>query len=99
MKKEILRRFALTLRNDGKSYLEIKDAIKKQFNIDIDKRTLRRWWKRLCTTEWDFKDTSQRPHTIHYKFTSEHKKTMVNYRKSEGYSSQKLRIKLQELRS
>jgi len=31
MKKEILRRFALTLKNDGKSYLEIKDAIKKRF--------------------------------------------------------------------
>ena len=36
MKKEILRRFALTLKNDGKSYLEIKDAIKKRFTENSD---------------------------------------------------------------
>ena len=79
MKREIIRRFALTLKNEGKTYLEVKDSIKIKFGIEISERTIRRWWKRAMTTEWDFRDTSQKPHTIHTKFTEEDKQGVVAY--------------------
>lgn len=56
--------------------------------------TLINWMKRFNQTDWDLRDTSQRPKTIHYKFTEEDKQRVVTYRKEEGYSSQKLRVKL-----
>ena len=96
MKKEIIRRYALSLRTECKTYPEIISAIEKRFNVKISQRTLRRWWKKLSTTEWDLRDTSQRPKTIHNKFKEKDKQRVVVYRKEEGYSSQKLRLKLQE---
>src|SRR3989344_8562361 len=96
MKKEIIRRYALSLRTECKTYPEIISAIEKRFNVKISQRTLRRWWKKLSTTEWDLRDTSQKPKIMHRKFTEKDKQRVVAYRKEEGYSSQKLRLKLQE---
>ena len=55
MKKEIIRRYALSLRTEYKTYPEIISAIEKRFNVKISQRTLRRWWKKLSTTEWDLR--------------------------------------------
>jgi hypothetical protein len=52
-------------------------------------RTLKRWQRRLNTTEWDLGDNSQRPHTIHHKFDKEAKDLVVNLRRWFGYSAQK----------
>lgn len=92
MKKHILRREFLKLKSTGKSYKECKELIEQRFEIEISLITLKRWWKRLCTTEWDLRDVSQRPHKIHYKFTE--KETVANIRKQMGFSSQKLRVSL-----
>ena len=96
MKKEIIRRHALVIRTEGKTYPEIIKVLEERFNVKVSQRTLRRWWKKLSTTEWDLRDTPQRPHTIHKKFSERDKQRVVAYRKEEGYSSQKLRLKLQE---
>lgn len=96
MKKEIVRREAIKEKLKGKSYKEIIDFLKQRFDYSVTKMTLINWMKRFNETNWDFRDFSQRPKTIHYKFTKEHKKEVVNCRKAEGFSSQKLRIKLRE---
>lgn len=96
MKKEIIRREAISYLLKPHSYKEAIAFIKQRFDYSVTKRTLIRWMKRVCTTDWDLRDTSQRPHTLHYKFTEQDKKAVVNYRKKEGYSSQKLRVKLQQ---
>ena len=59
--------------------------------------TLKRWWKRFNTSDWDFRDASQRPSKIHYKFDEETKKLVVELRKRCGYSAKQLRIKLNEM--
>ena len=96
MKKEVIRREAIKLKLQGKTYKEVIDFLKQSFDYSTTKRTLINWMKRLNKGDWDLRDNSQRPHTINYKFTAEEKALAVNYRKKEGYSSQKLRIKLRE---
>jgi transposase InsO family protein len=96
MKKEIVRREALKEKLKGKSYPEVIQFLKERFDYSVTKATLINWMKRFNESEWDFRDISQRPKTIHYKFTKENKKEVVNCRKEEGFSSQKLRIKLRE---
>lgn len=96
MKKEIVRREAIKEKLRGKSYREIIQFLKERFDYSVTKVTLINWMKRFNETDWDFRDISQRPKTIHCKFTNEHKKEVVNCRKAEGFSSQKLRIKLRE---
>lgn len=96
MKKHILRREFLKLKSGGESYKECKDLIEQRFGIKISLITLKRWWKRFSSTEWNLRDTSQRPHNIHYKFTDKDRMNVVSLRKQCGYSSQKLRIKLME---
>ena len=96
MKREIVRREAIKLKLRNKTYKEIIDFLKQRFEYEVTKRTLINWMKRFNETDWNFRDRSQRPKTIHYKFTKEHKKEVVSCRKEEGFSSQKLRIKLRE---
>ena len=96
MKKHILRREFLKLKSRGHSYKECQKIIEERYQIKKSIETLKRWWKRFNASEWDFKDTSQRPKTIHYKFNNKQKDIVVDLRKAFGYSSQKLKIKLQE---
>jgi len=96
LKREIVRREAIKLKLQNKTYKEIIDFLKQRFEYKITKRTLINWMKRFNETDWDFRDTSQRPKTIHYKFTKEHKKEVVINRKKQGYSANKLRIELRE---
>lgn len=96
MKKHILRREFLKLKSRGHYYKECQKIIEEKYQIKKSIETLKRWWKRFNTSEWDFKDTSQRPKTIHYKFNNKQKDIVVVLRKAFGYSSQKLKIKLQE---
>lgn len=94
LKREILRREALKLKLQNKTYKEVVEQIKQRFDITLGLRTIKRWMNRFNKTKWDFRDKSQRPHTIHYKFTDKDKQCVVAYRKENGYSSQKLRVKL-----
>src|SRR3989338_2951986 len=96
VKKEIIRREAIKLKIQNKKNKEIISYLKERFGYSVTKMTLCRWMNRLNQTEWDFRDASQRPHTIHTKFTEIDKQRVVAYRKEEGYSSQKLRVKMQE---
>lgn len=96
MKKHILRKEFLKLKSKEYSYKECKKILEERYQIKKSIETLKRWWKRFNNSEWDFKDTSQRPKKIHYKFNNKQKDAVVGLRKDFGYSSQKLRIKLQE---
>lgn len=94
MKREIIRREAIKLKLQNKTSKEIIDYLKQRFDYPITRMTLSRWMNRFNQTEWDFKDISQRPKTIHKKFTEQDKLLVVEQRKKQGYSSQKLRINL-----
>lgn len=96
LKREILRREAIKFKLQNKTHKEVIDFIKQRFDKSIGLRTLKRWMKRFNETNWDFRDISQRPKTLHYKFTKEHKKEVILCRKKQGYSANKLRVQLKE---
>ncbi len=96
MKKEIIRREAIKLKLQRKTYKEIIAFLKERFDHQITKMTLIRWMKKLDNSDWDLKDISTKPHNIHYKFTDKDRMNVVSLRRQYGYSSQKLRIKLSE---
>lgn len=96
MKKEIVRREFLKLKQQGYTYQECQEELFKIAGRRFGLRTLKYWQRRLWAEEWDLRDTSQRPHTIHHKFDGAVKALVVNLRKEYGYSAQKMRIKLLE---
>jgi len=60
-------------------------------------KTLKRWIKRLDKGDWDLKDSSKRPHTIHYKITPEIEKEVIALRNSTGWGQEKLYDSLSHL--
>lgn len=68
MKKEDIRKEFFKLKIKNHSYSQCRKILRAQFEFEISKRTLQRWTKKLNETEWNLKDKSKRPTTIHYKF-------------------------------
>ena len=96
MKRDIIRREAIKLKLQGKTSKAVIEFVKQRFDYSLTRMTLFRWMKRFNESEWDFRDKSQRPKTIHLKFTKEHKKDVISNRKGLGYSANKLRVQLKE---
>ena len=71
MKKEQIRKEFFKLRIKGHSYNQCRKILNAIFNYVVTLRTLQTWDERLRKTEWNLKDKSKRPKTIHYKINSE----------------------------
>jgi len=87
LKKEIIRREAIKLKLQGKTYPETITFLKERFSYSVTRMTLINWMNRFDNSNWDLKDISSRPHNIHYKFTEKDRMNVVSLRKQEGYSS------------
>jgi transposase InsO family protein len=61
---------------------------------DVTVRTLKRWNKQLDTNQWDLKDKSRRPHTIHTKVTDNIEREVISLRDKTGWGCDKLAINL-----
>jgi len=90
MKKEEFRKEFFKLRIKHHSYNQCGKILKAKFNIEISKRTLQRWTKKLNETKWDLKDKSKRPKTIHYKTNSEIENKIIDLRKRTGWGDKKI---------
>jgi len=90
MKKEEIRKEFFKLRLKGHSYPQCRKLLRAQFNYEAAIRTLQRWNKRLTATEWDLKDKSTKPKTIHYKITPEIENKVVILRNKTGFGENKL---------
>jgi transposase-like protein len=90
MKKEEIRKEFFKLKNKGHTYNQCIKIIKAQFGYETTKRTLQRWNKKLNETEWDLKDCSKKPKTIHYKITPEIENKVIMLRKKTGFGENKL---------
>jgi len=90
MKKEEIRKEFFKLRIKGHSYPQCRKVLRAKYNFEITLRTLKRWNKRLNETEWDLRDSSKRPRTIHYKVNSEIEKKIVSLRKKTGWGEDKI---------
>jgi transposase InsO family protein len=90
MEKHEVRKEFFKLKIKGHSYNQCRKILFTQFGYEITSRTLQRWNERLNKTEWDLKDASKRPKTIHVKITSETEKKIINLRKKTGFGEYKL---------
>ena len=97
MKKEEIRKEFFKLRIKHHSYAQCKKILKAMFDYEITSRTLQRWDERLRKTEWDLKDKSKKPKTIHYKINSEIERRVVNLRNKTGYGANKIACFVKEI--
>jgi hypothetical protein len=90
MKKEEIRKEFFKLRIKGHSYSQCIKLLKVMFGLETTKRTLQRWTKRINSEEWNLKDNSTKPKTIHYKITSETENKILLIRGKTGFGEKKL---------
>jgi len=90
MKKEEIRKEFFKLRVRHHSYSQCRRILKAKYSFEVSLRTLQRWTKRLNETEWNFKDNSRIPKTIHYKITPEIEKEVIKLRKKTGWGQEKI---------
>lgn len=90
MDKEELRKEYFKLRLKGHSNNQCRKIMHSLFGFEITVRTLRRWTARLNQTEWDLRDSSKRPKTIHYKITQETKDKIISLKKQTGWGAEKI---------
>jgi len=90
MKKEEIRKEYFKLRIKHHTNNQCRKIILAQFGYEATIRTLRRWTEKLNKTEWDLKDKSKRPTTIHYKITPEIEETVVSIRNKTGWGEEKI---------
>lgn len=97
MKKEEIRKEFFKLRIKHHSYNQCRKILKAKFDYEINKRTLQRWTKLLNETEWNLKDKSKRPKTIHYKINSKVEDKVVFLRNKTGYGANKIACFVNEI--
>ena len=90
MKKEEIRKEFFKLKFKGNSYAVCIRIMKAQFGFEVSERTLQRWIKKLNEIDWDLKDKSTRPKTIHKKITSEIESEVLRIRKETGWGERKI---------
>jgi len=97
MKKEQIRKEFFKLRMKGHSYAQCRKILLAQFSYEVTARTLQRWSERLNKTEWDFRDASRRPKTIHRRITSKIENKIIKLRDKTGWGADKLQSLIKEI--
>ena len=90
MKKEEVRKEYFKLRIKRFTLKKCKNILLAQFGYEVSKRTLQRWNKRLNETEWNLKDNSKKPKTIHTKLTAEIEEKIIKIRNKTGWGENKI---------
>ena len=90
MKKEDIRKEYFKLRIKRHSLNQCRKILLAQFGFEVSKRTLQRWNKRLNGTEWNLRDKSKRPKTIHSKITPEIEEKVISIRNKTGWGENKI---------
>ncbi|MFW6283272.1 MAG: DDE-type integrase/transposase/recombinase [Minisyncoccales bacterium] len=90
MKKEEIRKEYFKLRIKGHSQNQCRKILLAKFGFEVSKRTLQRWSKLLNETDWNLRDKSRRPKTIHYKITKEMEKKIISIKKETGWGAEKI---------
>lgn len=91
MKKEIIRKEFLKLRIKQQSYSKCKIKLKKTYEYNVSIRTLKRWQQRFSNNDdWNLRDNSRKPLTIHYKLTNQSRKEIIKARKKTGWGAIRL---------
>lgn len=90
MKKEEIRKEYFKLNNKGHTNNQCRKILRAKYDYEVSVRTLRRWTNKLNTTEWDLKNKSTKPETIHRKITPEIEKKVLDIRNKTGWGEDKI---------
>ena len=90
MKKEEIRKEFFKLKIKGHTNNQCRKIIFTQFGYEVCKRTLQRWNCKLNKDDWNLRDKSKRPKTIHYKITPEIEEKIISIRNKTGWGEDKI---------
>lgn len=98
MEKGFIRKEFFKLKLKGHSYNQCKKILFAKYNYRIHNRTLQRWMNRLDNlNNWDLKDKSRRPKTIHKKITLELENKVIEIRNKTGWGQDKISTLIENL--
>ena len=86
----MIRKEFIKLKNEGHSYSQCRKILIAKYDYGVHARTLQRWINRLDNHDWDLKDISTRPKTIHRKITSDIENKVISLRKQTGWGAEKI---------
>ncbi len=91
MEKALIRREFFKLKLKGHSYNQCRKILFVKHNFETTNRTLKRWMCRLDLSDnWDLKDFSRKPKTIHRKITKELEEKIIFIRNKTGFGAEKI---------
>ena len=91
MKKELIRKEFFKLKLKGHSYSQCSKILYAKYIYEVSPRTLQRWMNKLDNiNNWNLKDNSRRPKTIHRKITKEIKEKIILIRRKTGWGENKI---------
>ena len=91
MEKEQIRKEFFKLKLKGHSYNQSKIILKAKYGHEVTTRTLKRWMNKLDNCgDWNLKDKSKRPNTLHYKITSKIEDKIIKIRNKTGWGENKI---------
>ena len=91
MEKSTIRKIFFKLKLKGHSYNQCRKILFAKYNYEVQNRTLQRWMHKLDNIDnWDLKDESRKPKTIHRKITDEIENKIVSIKKRTGWGAEKI---------
>ena len=90
MKKEEIRKEYFKLRIKGHTNNQCRIILNAKYGYGVTIRTLRRWTSRINNYDWDLRDLSRKPKTIHTKITPEIEKKVIEIRNKTGWGEHKI---------
>lgn len=90
MKKEDIRKEFFKLRIKGHSYNQCRKILLTKYGYEVNNRTLQRWDERLRKTNWNLRDSSKRPKTIHKKISQDIEKRIISIKNKTGWGERKI---------
>jgi len=91
MRKELIRKEFFKLKLKGHSYNQCRKILFAKYNYEVHNRTLQRWMNKLDKGDnWDLKDESRKPKTIHKKITEEIENKVISIKKKTGWGEKKI---------
>jgi transposase-like protein len=97
MKKEDIRREYFKLRIKGHTNNQCRKILLAQFGYEVNIRTLRRWTNKHNNEEWNLKDNSKIPKTIHYKINPKLESRIIDIRNKTGFGANKISCFVKEI--
>jgi len=97
MNKVEIRKEFFKLKIKGFSYIQCRRILRAKYDYVVTIRTLKRWIKLFDNENWDLKDKSCRPKTIHYKVNKDIEQQVISLREKTGWGCDKIAFQLNDL--